>query len=248
MATTAFSSSAVCFFTSSLPASSTTQGSKTLTPFPILPLKPCILVASAKPRSLRSNFVSNVLAPSDADQDVENVKSSPGCKLLVANLSFGVDTSELASLFGQAGTVESVDLIYDKETGKSRGCAFVTMSTIEEAEAATQQLKNHELDGRALRVSPAGGPRPQRRFPFVASHLLVKIEKLNAKEEKEIVVTWSRASTILPTMIGHTIAVHNGRKHIPVFITDRMVGHKLGEFAPTRTFGRHARNDNKIRR
>ncbi|KAH0445515.1 hypothetical protein IEQ34_023620 [Dendrobium chrysotoxum] len=68
------------------------------------------------------------------------------------------------------------------------------------------------------------------------------------KEEKERIVTWSRASTIIPTMIGHTIAIHNGKEHLPISITDRMVGHKLGEFAPTLTFVRHARNDKKSRR
>ncbi len=84
--------------------------------------------------------------------------------------------------------------------------------------------------------------------PFVADHLLKKIESLNLKREKKIVITWSRASTIVPTMIGHTIAVHNGQEHLPIYITDRMVGHKLGEFAPTRVFKGHAKNDKKSRR
>ncbi|KAG6540178.1 hypothetical protein Mapa_018468 [Marchantia paleacea] len=75
-----------------------------------------------------------------------------------------------------------------------------------------------------------------------------KIENLNLKKEKKIIITWSRASTIVPTMIGHTIAVHNGQEHLPIYITDRMVGHKLGEFAPTRTFRGHAKNDKKSRR
>nr|YP_009581485.1 ribosomal protein S19 [Nigella damascena]QBK49550.1 ribosomal protein S19 [Nigella damascena]QIS63941.1 ribosomal protein S19 [Nigella damascena] len=83
---------------------------------------------------------------------------------------------------------------------------------------------------------------------FVANHLLGKIAKLNMREEKDTIVTWSRASTIIPTMIGHTIAIHNGKEHLPIFITDGMVGHKLGEFAPTRNFQGHARNDNKSRR
>nr|YP_009574787.1 ribosomal protein S19 [Aristolochia kunmingensis]YP_009574872.1 ribosomal protein S19 [Aristolochia kaempferi]YP_009574957.1 ribosomal protein S19 [Aristolochia macrophylla]YP_009575042.1 ribosomal protein S19 [Aristolochia moupinensis]YP_009575297.1 ribosomal protein S19 [Aristolochia mollissima]YP_009745883.1 ribosomal protein S19 [Aristolochia manshuriensis]YP_010319637.1 ribosomal protein S19 [Aristolochia hainanensis]YP_010878494.1 ribosomal protein S19 [Aristolochia griffithii]YP_0 len=87
-----------------------------------------------------------------------------------------------------------------------------------------------------------------KKNPFVANHLLRKIEKLNTKEKKEIIVTWSRSSTIIPTMIGHTIAIHNGKEHLPIYITDRMVGHKLGEFAPTLTFRGHARNDNKSRR
>lgn len=90
--------------------------------------------------------------------------------------------------------------------------------------------------------------RSLKKNPFVANYLLEKIEKLNRKEEKEIIVTWSRASTIIPTMIGHTIAIHNGKEHLPIYITDRMVGHKLGEFAPTRTFGKHAKNDNRSRR
>jgi len=75
-----------------------------------------------------------------------------------------------------------------------------------------------------------------------------KREKVKMKEEKETIVTWSRASSILPKMVGHTIAIHNGKEHLPIYITDRMVGHKLGEFAPTLTFVRHARNDNKSRR
>lgn len=78
--------------------------------------------------------------------------------------------------------------------------------------------------------------RSLKKNPFVANHLLRKIEKLNTKAEKEIIVTWSRASTIIPTMIGHTIAIHNGREHVPIYITDRMVGHKLGEFASTLNF------------
>nr|QZM06728.1 ribosomal protein S19 [Chimonanthus salicifolius] len=77
---------------------------------------------------------------------------------------------------------------------------------------------------------------------------MAKIEKLNMREEKETIVTWSRASTIIPTMIGHTIAIHNGKEHLPIFITDRMVGHKLGEFAPTLTFRGHARTDTRSRR
>nr|YP_010287084.1 ribosomal protein S19 [Hydrocharis chevalieri]UKT61161.1 ribosomal protein S19 [Hydrocharis chevalieri] len=91
-------------------------------------------------------------------------------------------------------------------------------------------------------------PRSLKKNPFVANHLLGKIEKLNMKEEKEIIVTWSRASTIIPRMVGHTIAIHNGKEHLPIYIMDRMVGHKLGEFAPTRTFGEHPKNDNKSRR
>nr|YP_009557281.1 ribosomal protein S19 [Asteropeia rhopaloides]QBC71455.1 ribosomal protein S19 [Asteropeia rhopaloides] len=90
--------------------------------------------------------------------------------------------------------------------------------------------------------------RSLKKNPFVANHLLKKIVKLNTKAEKEIIVTWSRESTIIPTMIGHTIAIHNGKEHLPVYITDRMVGHKLGEFAPTLNFRGHEKNDNKSRR
>lgn len=87
-----------------------------------------------------------------------------------------------------------------------------------------------------------------RYFPFVAPHLLKKIEQLNLKGEKKVIRTWSRASTIIPIMIGHTIAVYNGREHIPIFITDQMIGHKLGEFSPTRTFRGHIKNDKKLSR
>nr|ATL61250.1 ribosomal protein S19 [Theligonum cynocrambe] len=90
--------------------------------------------------------------------------------------------------------------------------------------------------------------RSLKKNPFVANHLLKKIEKLNIKSKKEIIVTWSRASTIIPTMIGHTIAIHNGKEHLPIFITDLMVGHKLGEFIPTLNFRGHAKSDNKSRR
>ena len=82
----------------------------------------------------------------------------------------------------------------------------------------------------------------------MADHLLTKIEKLNAKNEKQVIKTWSRASTIIPQFIGHAVAVHNGRQHEPVFINEQMVGHKLGEFAPTRTFRGHAKSDKKARR
>ncbi|MGH8958115.1 MAG: 30S ribosomal protein S19, partial [Acidimicrobiia bacterium] len=76
--------------------------------------------------------------------------------------------------------------------------------------------------------------------PFVDEHLMDKVDELNRKGDKRVVRTWSRRSTIVPDMIGHTIAVHDGRKHVPVFITESMVGHKLGEFAPTRTFRGHS--------
>ena len=75
---------------------------------------------------------------------------------------------------------------------------------------------------------------------FIDDHLLKKVEAMNASEEKRLIKTWSRRSTIIPDMIGHTFAVHDGRKHIPVFVTENMVGHKLGEFAPTRTYKGHS--------
>jgi small subunit ribosomal protein S19 len=80
--------------------------------------------------------------------------------------------------------------------------------------------------------------RSLKKGPF-ANHLLKKVQKLNDQDDKKVIQTWSRSSTIVPIMIGHTIAVHNGREHIPVFITDQMVGHKLGEFSITRTFKGH---------
>jgi small subunit ribosomal protein S19 len=83
-------------------------------------------------------------------------------------------------------------------------------------------------------------PRSLKKGPFIDDPLREKVEALNARNEKKVVKTWSRRSTILPEMVGHTIAVHNGKKFIPVYITEQMVGHKLGEFAPTRTFKGHA--------
>jgi small subunit ribosomal protein S19 len=90
--------------------------------------------------------------------------------------------------------------------------------------------------------------RSLEKGPYIADHLLKKIEKLNAQGDKKVLVAWSRASTIVPAMIGHTIAVHNGREHIPVFVTEQMVGHKLGEFSPTRTFRGHVKSDKRSRR
>ena len=90
--------------------------------------------------------------------------------------------------------------------------------------------------------------RSLKKGPFVADKLMRKIELLHSKGEKTVIQTWSRSSTITPIMIGHTIAVHNGREHIPVFVTDQMVGHKLGEFSPTRTFRGHVKSDKKSKR
>ena len=82
--------------------------------------------------------------------------------------------------------------------------------------------------------------RSMKKGPFVQERLLSRIEAMNASGSKQMVRTWSRSSTVFPEMVGHTIAVHDGRKHGPVFISEQMVGHKLGEFAPTRTFRGHA--------
>ena len=82
--------------------------------------------------------------------------------------------------------------------------------------------------------------RSSKKKPFVEERLLKRIEAMNETGNKEVLKTWSRASTIYPQMVGHTIAVHDGRKHVPIYITEEMIGHKLGEFAPTRTFKGHA--------
>jgi small subunit ribosomal protein S19 len=89
--------------------------------------------------------------------------------------------------------------------------------------------------------------RSLKKGPFVDDHLMKKVEELNQRNEKRVIRTWSRRSTIFPEMVGHTIAVHDGRKHVPVYITESMVGHKLGEFAATRTFRGHA-GDSRVRR
>jgi len=91
-------------------------------------------------------------------------------------------------------------------------------------------------------------PRSVKKGPFVDEHLRIKIERLNEANEKRVIKTWSRRSTITPEMVGHTIAVHDGRKHVPVYVTEAMVGHKLGEFAPTRTFRYHAGQEKSSRR
>ena len=82
--------------------------------------------------------------------------------------------------------------------------------------------------------------RSLKKGPFVEEKLFNRIEAMNAQNDKKVIKTWSRASTIFPEFVGHTIAVHDGKKHVPVYITEDMVGHKLGEFAPTRTFKGHA--------
>src|SRR5690606_40864732 len=91
-------------------------------------------------------------------------------------------------------------------------------------------------------------PRSLKKGPFVDDHLMKKVLAQNEKGTRQVIKTWSRRSTITPEMLGHTIAVHDGRKHVPVFITEAMVGHKLGEFALTRTFKGHDKEDRKSRR
>ena len=91
-------------------------------------------------------------------------------------------------------------------------------------------------------------PRSKHKGPFVDEHLMKKIDDLNDRNIKRVVKTWSRRSIIHPDMVGHTLAVHDGRKHVPVYITESMVGHKLGEFAPTRTFRFHAGQERGTRR
>jgi len=90
-------------------------------------------------------------------------------------------------------------------------------------------------------------PRSVKKGPFVDDHLMKKVIAMDESGQKRVIKTWSRRSTVLPEFVGHTFAVHNGRKFIPVFVTENMVGHKLGEFAPTRTFYGHAA-DKKSRR
>ncbi|BDV00086.1 MAG: ribosomal protein [Desulfomicrobiaceae bacterium] len=88
-------------------------------------------------------------------------------------------------------------------------------------------------------------PRSLKKGPFVDDHLLKKVEKANAERSRQVIKTWSRRSTIIPEMVGLTFAVHNGKKFVPVFVSENMVGHKLGEFAPTRTFFGHAADKKK---
>jgi len=90
--------------------------------------------------------------------------------------------------------------------------------------------------------------RSLKKSPFVAYHLLKKINKLNKVGKKDTIKTWSRASTILPNMVGYTIAIHNGKQHVPIFISDQLVGHKLGELVSTRTFKSHIKTDKKTKR
>ncbi|HEK6386929.1 TPA: 30S ribosomal protein S19 [Staphylococcus aureus] len=90
--------------------------------------------------------------------------------------------------------------------------------------------------------------RSIKKGPFVDEHLMKKVEAQEGSEKKQVIKTWSRRSTIFPNFIGHTFAVYDGRNHVPVYVTEDMVGHKLGEFAPTRTFKGHVADDKKTRR
>jgi small subunit ribosomal protein S19 len=89
--------------------------------------------------------------------------------------------------------------------------------------------------------------RSLKKGPYVEPKLLRKIEEMNARGDKKVIKTWSRASTVFPQMVGHTIAIHDGRRHVPIYITENMVGYKLGEFAPTRTFRGHITKEKKRR-
>ena len=91
-------------------------------------------------------------------------------------------------------------------------------------------------------------PRSLKKGPFVAYHLLKKLSQANDNEKNNTILTWSRSSTILPSMVGYTIAVYNGKQHVPVFISDQLVGHKLGEFVSTRNFRSHIKADKKTKR
>jgi small subunit ribosomal protein S19 len=91
-------------------------------------------------------------------------------------------------------------------------------------------------------------PRSLKKGPFVAYHLLKKINKMNKAGKKDTIITWSRSSTILPSMIGFTIAIYNGKQHVPIFISDQLVGHKLGEFVSTKNFKSHIKTDRKTKR
>jgi small subunit ribosomal protein S19 len=91
-------------------------------------------------------------------------------------------------------------------------------------------------------------PRSLKKSPFVAYHLLKKINQMNKIGKKDTIITWSRSSTIIPSMVGFTIAVYNGKQHVPIFISDQFVGHKLGEFVSTRNFRSHIKADKKTKR
>ncbi|MCF7930741.1 MAG: 30S ribosomal protein S19 [Tenericutes bacterium HGW-Tenericutes-3] len=90
--------------------------------------------------------------------------------------------------------------------------------------------------------------RSVKKGPFCDDHLLIKVQKQNAANENKVIQTWSRRSTVFPDFVGHTVAVYNGKSHVPVYITEDMVGHKFGEFAPTRTYHGHGKDDKKAKK
>jgi small subunit ribosomal protein S19 len=110
-------------------------------------------------------------------------------------------------------------------------------AAVEDDRAADRPLAAPEVDGGEESMS-----RSIKKGPFVETRLQGRIEEMNKRNEKRVVKTWSRASVIFPTFIGHTIAVYNGKKHIPVYVTENMVGHRLGEFAPTRNYRGHGKH------
>jgi ribosomal protein S19 len=114
--------------------------------------------------------------------------------------------------------------------------------------ASDKLMVRRRRTGRHKRAEQLARPRSLTQGPCVDDHVLKKVDVQNEKNTKQVIKTWSRRSTIIPDFIGHTFAVHDGRKHVPVFVTEAMVGHKLGEFAPTRTFKGHIKDDRKAKR
>jgi small subunit ribosomal protein S19 len=129
--------------------------------------------------------------------------------------------------------------------------SFAAAGRVEAGDEQSKQFRDSSF-GVTQYPDPAGKeipvPRSLKKGPFVDDHLLKKVDDQNSKGTKNVIKTWSRRSTVIPDMLGHTIAVHDGRKHVPVFITEGMVGHKLGEFALTRTFRGHVKDDRRARR
>src|SRR5262249_36549294 len=116
-------------------------------------------------------------------------------------------------------------------------------------EGQNERQAHHSAPAYARRSEvTADMPRSLKKGPFVDEHLRKKVDAMNSAGDKRVIKTWSRRSTVTPDMVGHTLAVHDGRKHVPVYITEAMVGHKLGEFAPTRTFRYHAGQERTSRR
>src|ERR671926_115711 len=133
-------------------------------------------------------------------------------------------------------------------SGEIRNVDVRCRATVGEVGNAEQSNINWGKAGRMRWKGKRPTVRGVAMNPFVDDHLLKKVDEQNDKGSKNVIKTWSRRSTIIPDMLGHTIAVHDGRKHVPVFVTESMVGHKLGEFSPTRTFRGHEKDDRKGRR